>query len=92
MSYEEMENEAIEKVEEIKEPEEIKEADDFPPDFSEKEEEEKEYPPSFGKVGETVEHRAKRHELESDIKRGLEIATENSLKELKELEKKEAEK
>ena len=50
------------------------------------------FPPNFGKLGETVEHRVKRHELESNISRGLEIAAQNSLKDLKEIEEKEASK
>ena len=65
-------------------------ADDFPPSLENKEDESEEYPPSFGRIGESVEHRAKRHELETDMKNGNEIAVLNSYKELKKIEEKEA--
>ncbi len=76
----EMNYENMENIEET-EPiiEDVKEADDFPPKFS-------------AVKGETVEHRAARHELESDIARGLEIAAENSLARLEKIEAEEAKK
>ena len=70
---------------------EIPELEEFCDELkAENQEEEYEYPPYFGKLGESVEHRAKRHELESNLRNGYEIAAENSYKELIEIEKKEA--
>ena len=51
-----------------------------------------EFPPKMATKAESVEHRAARHELESDISRGLEIAAENSLARLRKIEAQEAKK
>ena len=91
MDFEIYEN-TQEDIKEVQEFENLNEANDFPPKFSGEGEGNTDFPPSFGKLGESFDHRIKRHELESDIEGGFEIAAKNSLKELEELEKKEAEK
>lgn len=74
-----------------KEPFENMEPADFLEEINSKaSEEEEELPPYLGRIGESVEHRVKRHELESDIKNGYETAAKNSYKELIEIEKREA--
>ncbi len=77
MNYEELEEmEQAENINEVDENTEPKEADDFPPKIVTK--------------GESVEHRAARSELERDIAAGREIAAENSLRRLAEIEAREA--
>ncbi len=74
----------------INEIEEQIETNDFPPKFEDDAENNEEFPPSFGTLGESVEHSAARHELETNIANGHEIAAENSLKKLAKIEAKEA--
>lgn len=81
---------AYENNELINEVEELEEKNDFPPELDGADEKTEDYPPSFGNLGETVEHRAARHELETDIKEGREIAAQNSLKRLEKIEAEEA--
>jgi len=59
-------------------------------DFLSESENAKDAPRSSISFGESVEHRAARHELESDIAAGREIAAENSLKRLAKIEAEEA--
>lgn len=76
MNYEDMEN-AQENVTELNEVTPPEKADDFPPKIT-------------TIKGESVEHRAARHELERDIAAGREIAAENSLERLAKIEAEEA--
>ncbi len=98
MNYEEMEE--IKEAEEAREAEEAKEAEEAEKAKEEKEAKETEeaekakkaddFPPKIVTKGETVEHRAARSELERDIAAGREIAAENSLRRLAEIEAREA--
>ena len=68
--------EGMEDIEEINENHKPVETEDFPPKIVTK--------------GESVEHRAARHELERDIAAGREIAAENSRNRLAKIEAEEA--
>ena len=81
---------AYENYEMTNEIEEPQEANEFPPTFEGEAENEDDFPPSPVTLGESVEHRAARSELERDLKEGREIAAENSLKRLKKIEAEEA--